>query len=331
MYVKIRANIVITRASDGKTIRFSGFSSIEAVHDIFKINSSAKISIPLSARLNYKDTRKPESVQTANVFSRGDKVEIWLGYDDDLKLEFTGFIKRVNFTKPLEIECEGFEYLLREAVKSKSWKSVSLTEVLQYIIEGTGIALRSDIPEMTFDKFVIGANLTRLEALQQVKEQYGLTVTLWNNEMYAGLAYTRKLATVKYRLGENTIKDNELKYRIADDVKLKVKAVWVRPDNTKVEVEVGDSAGSQRTLFFYNVSSEDELKRIAAEEVQKYRYSGYEGKITTFLQPFALPFMAGEIEDVKYPERSGTYYITKTTVKADSGGARRTVEFTVKL
>jgi len=41
--------------------------------------------------------------------------------------------------------------------------------------------------------------------------------------------------------------------------------------------------------------------------------------------------MKGKLIDPKYQERDGTYYITKTTVKADARGGRRTVEFTVKL
>lgn len=331
MYVKVKAHITIVRAVDGKSISFTGFNAIEIERDIFKINSSAKITIPLSARLNYAGSRKPESVQTANIFSRGDRVEIMLGYDDDLRLEYQGFIKRVNFTKPLEIECEGFEYLLKSPIETRTWQSVKLREVLQYIIAGTGIVLFDDTPDITFDKFIIGASLNRLQALQMVKDKYGLTVYLKGNELYAGLAYTRNEGSVNYKIGFNTIKDGQLKYRVADDVTLKIKAVWIRPDNTKVEVEVGDPSGSQRTLFFYDVSSETELKRIAAEEMQKYKYSGYEGKITTFLRPFAIPGMKGVIADSLYPERDGTYYITKTTVKVDTGGARRAVDFTIKL
>lgn len=330
MYVKVKAQIVITRASDGKRVSFSGFNAIEVVRDIFTINSSAKINIPLSARLKHGGNTT-ESVQTADVFNRGDKVEIRLGYDDDLRLEFEGYIKRLNFSKPLQIECEGCEFLLRSPMPTKTWAKTTLTEVLNYIIDGTGIELYDEMPDISFDDFVIGANLDRLQTLQQVKEKYGLTVYFEGNKLYAGLAYTRNNGTVKYELGTNTLKDDQLKYRSADDVALKIKAVWIRPDNTKLEAEVGDPSGSLRTLHFYNVSSVDELKRIATEEMQKYKYSGYEGKIITFAQPFALPAMKGEIVDKSYPERNGTYYITKTTVKADTGGVRRTVEFTIKL
>jgi hypothetical protein len=329
-YFKLRGRIEITK-KDGKRIVFNAFNEIDIERDIFKINSSCKIKIPTSAHLVYNDKKAFESVQSAKQFERGDKVNVWLGYDDDLRLEYEGFISRINYKTPLEIECEGYEFLLRSPCETKTWSKTTMKEVLQYIIKSTEITLSELVPDVSFTKFIIPANMTRLEALQMVKENYGMTIYFTGSELYAGLAYIVDKGTVKYRLGWNTIKDDELKYRNADDVSLKIKAVWIKPDNTKIEAEVGDPKGSVRTLFFYNVESKEALKKLAAEEIKKYKYSGYEGKITTFLQPFAEPGMKGELSDPKYREREGTYYITKTIVKAGMSGGRRTVEFTIKL
>ena len=331
MYVKLRGHFEIVRKSDNKKISFDAFHSVECEHDIFKINQPAKFSIPTSARLVYKDKKVGESVQTATQFSRGDKISIWLAYNNDFKLELEGFIYRINYKTPLEIECEGYEFQLRRPCETKTWAKTTMLEVLNYIIKGTDIVLSDNIPAINFTKYIIPANITCLEALQVLKEKYGVAVFFMGKTLYAGLAYVIDNGTVKYKLGYNTINADDLKYRNADDVSLKIKAVWIKPDNTKVEAEVGDKEGSQRTLFFYNVSSLSELKKLATEEIKKYKYSGYEGKITTFLQPFATVGMKGKLSDTKYQERDGTYYITKTTVKADKGGGRRTVEFTVKL
>lgn len=330
MYLKPSGHIEIIRA-DGRKLSFDAFHSVEIERDIFKINSSCKIQIPISSRLEYKGKGYTESVQTAKQFARGDKISVWLGYGDNLKLEFSGFIYRLNYKTPLEVECEGYEFLLRSPCETKTWSETNLKTVLEYIIKDTDIVLSDKVPEMNFTKYIIPANMTKLEALQVVKEKYGIAVFFMEKTLYAGLAYVIDLGTVKYKLGWNTIKDDELKYRNADDVRLKIKAVWIKPDNTKLEAEVGDPEGSQRTLFFYNVSSKSELEKLAKEEMKKYKYSGYEGKITTFLQPFAQPGMKGILQDPKYSEREGTYYITKVKVKSDKGGGRRTVEFTVKL
>ncbi len=330
MYVKLQGHIEIIRA-DGKKLYFDAFNSIEIDLDMFKINSSCKIKIPTSARLEYKGKEFTESVQTAKQFARGDKVSVWLGYNGDLKLEFTGFIYRLNYKTPLEIECEGYEFLLRSSCETKTWAKTNLKEVLQYLTKGTSIVLNDKIPDIAFLKYIIPANTTKLEELQKIKEKYGITIFFVHDNLYAGLAYILDLGTVKYKLGWNTIKDDELKYRNADDVRLKIKAVWIKPNNTKVEAEVGDPEGSLRTLFFYDVSSKSELEKLAKEEMKKYKYSGYEGKITTFLQPFAQPGMKGILMDPKYAEKDGTYYITGVKTKADKGGGRRTVSFTIKL
>lgn len=329
MYVKLTGHFKIERA-DGRKLTFTAWHSVEIELDMDKINSSCKIKIPASARLQFKGD-SGRNIQSAKEFNRGDKITVKLGYDNELMTEFTGFISRVNFTSPCEIECEGYEFLLRSPCETKTWAKTNMKEVLQYIIKDTEIVLSNDVPDVNFTKFIIPANMTKLEALQMVKEKYGMTIFFDGSLLYAGLAYVLDNGTVKYKLGWNTIKDNELKYRNAEDVSLKIKAVWIKPDNTKIEAEVGDPKGNQRTLFFYNVSSKSELEKLAKEEIQKYKYSGYEGKITTFLQPFAKPGMKGILSDPKYSERDGTYYITKVTTKADKGGGRRTVDFTIKI
>lgn len=330
MYIRLQGHIKIT-TGQGRVINFDTFNSVEIERDLFRINTTCKIRIPTSARLEYKGVIQEEKVQSARSFQRGDRITVSLGYNGRLEREFTGFIYRINYATPLEIECEGYEYLLRSGCETKSWAKTTLKEVAGYLIGGTDITLDEKLPDVAFTKFIIPSGTTRLAVFQELKDRYGLTVYFNEDKLYCGLAYAQDFGQVKYRLGWNTIRDNELKYRDADDVCLKVKAIWIKPDNTKIEAEVGDKGGSQRTLFFYNVDSKAELERIAKEEIQKYKYSGYEGKITTFLIPFAKPGMKAELDDPKYNERKGTYYITATKVKADTGGGRRTVQFTIKL
>ena len=86
-----------------------------------------------------------------------------------------------------------------------------------------------------------------------------------------------------------------------------------------------------RTAFFYDVSSKKDLERIATEELERYKYSGYEGKITTFIQPFAMPGMVAVLEDTRYNERNGNYYIIGTKAKFGLSGARRIIELGIKV
>jgi len=331
MYFKLKGYIEITRAKDGRIFSFYGFNSVEIEFDIFKINQSCKIKIPTSLRLVNKNDTVENSVQTASQFSRGDRIKVWLGYDTNLKLEFEGFIYRLNYKTPLEIECEGYEYQLRRACETKTWKTTTVKEVLKYLITDTDIIIDKNVADIQLVKYVIKAGMNKLEALQDLKDNTRTECFFMGNSLYVGLAYTVVNGTVKYKLGYNTINADDLKYRNADDTQVKVKAIYVKPDGTKVEVSVGDKDGQEHIVKSKNISNLDALQGFAGSVLQKYKYSGYEGKIKTFLQPYAKPGMKAIITDPKYDERKGTFYITKTKVVADRSGGRRDIEISIKL
>lgn len=292
------------------------------------LGSKANIKIPVTAYLKNEGEKKT-AVETAKQFSPGDFVTINMGYDSAFNEEFFGFVKRVNFTTPVEIECEDWVYMLRKRNYVKSWQQTTLSEVLNYLIAGTGLTLSNNVPEVNFKNFQLNTN--GADALQKIKDEYGLTVYFYGGELYAGLAYAVQRGTVKYRLRYNVIEDNNLTWRRAEDVELKIKAVCIRKDNTKIEAEVGDNDGDQRTLYFYDVENLSQLEQLAQEELQKYKYDGYEGKITTFLQPFCDIAYVAELEDTVYPERNGNYFVHTIEVKYGMNGARRIVHLGLKI
>ena len=259
MLVKLNCKIEI-ETKDNKKLSFTAVNNCEIERSIYNLGSTAKIKIPASARLTTKGDKISESVQSGKQFARGDKISISLGYDDKLENEFKGFIYRVNFTTPLEIECEGYEFQLRKPADVKVFESTTLKDLLTWAANGTDITLSDHIPKINFTNYVIPAGKSKLDVVQDVKDKYGLTTYFTENLLYCGLSYIPDYGEVKYSLGVNTIKDNELKYRNADDVKLKVKAIWAKKDNTKIEAHVGDDDGQERTLFFFNVSSKEELQ-----------------------------------------------------------------------
>ena len=121
-----------------------------------------------------------------------------------------------------------------------------------------------------------------------------------------------------------------MKYQLANDVKLKVKAICYYKDGTKIEGEIGEEGGETKTLYYYDVKDAKELKTLAGEELKRYSFDGYRGKIETFLFPFSLPGMVAELDDPVYQERNGTYFIESTEVSFSTQGARRTVELGIK-
>jgi hypothetical protein len=145
------------------------------------------------------------------------------------------------------------------------------------------------------------------------------------------LAYTQKPGDVKYSLAWNVI-EHDLKFRDESDTDLKVKAIGIKPDNTRVEVEVGDKNGAQRTIHSYTVYDKAGLEKFAREEMQKMKFTGFEGTLTTFLYPYAEPLMTADLKDPQYGERrAGLYVVDSVLTEFGTQGARREVELGKKV
>lgn len=112
-------------------ISIGSFKPFKGVHDISIKKSlgnyadTAILKLPLTARLMEAGNPQTQSVLTAHQFNVGDKVIIELGYNNKLQREFVGFIRRINMAAPLEIECEGYAYQLREKRINKSWEETT--------------------------------------------------------------------------------------------------------------------------------------------------------------------------------------------------------------
>jgi hypothetical protein len=313
---------------------FNRVHAVKVKRSIHTLGSTASIKIPATAYFVQEGEPKT-AVETAKQFKAGDKVEINLAYNEDYQTEFVGFVKRINYAFPVEVECEDYIYWLKKKDIKTSWPKTSLKEVLQFIIADThdDIKLSGQIPNVEFTEFEINSNAA--DALQKIKDHYGLTIYFeTDGTLYAGLSYVPNKGIIKYQINGdkcNIIKGNQLKYRLADDIRLKVKAVHIKADNTKIEAELGDEDGEQRTLFFYDVENMADLEKLAQQEIDKLKFDGYDGKITTFLQPYAEPGYIADLSDSIYADRSGEYYIESTEVNFNTGGARRIVEIGIKV
>jgi hypothetical protein len=311
---------------------FNRANSVEIVKSTELLTDTATIKLPLSAVL--VDNDKRSQVEIAKLIKVGDKVEVKAWYDgyEVHTTQFSGYVKRLNYQMPVEIECEDATYLLRRKNINKSWKETTLKEVLNEILSGTGLTLKGDVPSIELEPFYI-KNATAAFTLQKLKDEFGLTIYLDGDKLYCGLAYTEDKGSVIYNLtGENTnvIKSGDLKYRAKEDIRMKVKAIAVQGDNSRLEVELGDEDGALRTLHFYNIKSLDVLKKLAKQEIEKYKFDGYEGSLLTFLIPAPVPGMTAVLNDPKF-DRSGSYYIKGVKTTMTTSGARHSVEIGVKL
>jgi hypothetical protein len=149
--------------------------------------------------------------------------------------------------------------------------------------------------------------------------------------LYVGLEeINNKAGKVSYRLGYNTADVNSLKYQHEDDVRLKVVAKTTQKNGNKEIYTTGDGDGEVREI----IVKPDELqkvKAIANDYLQRFKYTGYKGSLTGFLEPYCEPNYTCKIIDKHFEERNGNYFVHAVEVNYGMGGGRRIVELTKKL
>lgn len=319
--------------------RFTQVNEVRIEKSWMELGDRCEIRLPKHVRIETLETKTLE-----DFIAVGDAVSVKLWYDGHpVHEEFNGYIRRISPTFPFELECEDHIHFLRKTHVKKTWKisdKATLKTVVKYLIDevnkqypSAGITLSANLPDVTFSEgLVIEQGNTAATALQKIKEEFGLVSYFKGRELFTGLAYTQDFGTVKYSLAWNVI-SNDLKYRSEDDTQLRVRAIGMKSDNTKVKADdVGDIDGELRTLHFYNVSDKAQLKKLAEEELKRLKYTGYEGSIDTFLYPYAEPLMHAELSDPEYGDsRSGTYVIDSVKTQFGAYGTRRTVELGIKL
>ncbi|MBA3899526.1 MAG: hypothetical protein H0X62_04820 [Bacteroidetes bacterium] len=314
--------------------RFKGCTELTIKKSIFQYADTGILTLPASAVLK-QEGALTESVQTARQFKVGDKVSIELGYDGKLRNEFKGFVKQVNFTTPAEIELEGYSWILRNKKNiKKSWRTTTLKEVLEEVVKGTEIKLHSKIPDLPLKNLVLN-NASGTQVLDYLIDLLKGTLTAFflDDVLYVGLTYMDIAeTTVKYKLGWNTINDDDLKHKNKEDVKVNAVFQFKDEDGKKVEEGAGPKdATITRFEKLSAVTDKKHLKEIAEAKLRQESYDGFEGTISTHLQPFCQPGFRAEIESPRYKEKEGTYFATSVETSYGQGGGKRKVEIGIKL
>jgi hypothetical protein len=298
-------------------------------------SDTATIKLPSVCRLkreadSYAEFKAIRS-QTALQFREGMTVKVYAGYNGENDLRFSGFVRRVRLSVPVEIECEGYTYPLRKKVDfSKAYKNTTVRKILEDVVAGTGIKLSDDIPHVPIEK-VTFQNISGLQVLEWFKQKCLLTVNFNHDTLYVGLRPIQPRQTVKFSLGWNVINDNDLTFEdnkeLAD---VRVEIGGKQKDGT-LAVEVFGQKDGQSVKLGTLLRDPDSLKAIAEQQKRSIVNRGYEGSMTTFLQPFCEPGMGAEIDDMKYPERKGRYLITGIDGDFSSAGGRQKIKIGYSL
>lgn len=299
---------------------FDFVNAVEITRDTEKLTTEAKITMPKKVKWDKADKIPVK---------RGDSVKISLGYDDNLQTAFVGYVRDVGFKTPIVITCEGEMFKLKQMpTKKKAYRSVSL----ETLLKDQGIGYRLNIMgEQALGAYRVTAD-TVAALLGKLSEQGIRSFFRYEDDtpvLYCGVLFERDTRPAQvFKTGLNIISDQSLQQQKAENMRLRVKAVSLMPDNKKIKVEVGDADGEHRTLHTYN-KTESELKAWAEQEIKRLKRDGLTGSFTTFGHTLVdcLDAIGIVIDGVK----SGVYQVKKNVVKYGDSGYRQEITLGLRV
>ena len=299
---------------------FDFVNAVEITRDTEKLTTEAKIIMPKKVKWDKADKIPVK---------RGDSVKISLCYDDNLQTAFVGYVRDVGFKTPIVITCEDEMFKLKQMpTKKKAYRSVSL----ETLLKDQGISYRLNIMgEQALGAYRVTAD-TVAALLGKLSEQGIRSFFRYENGapvLYCGVLFERDTRPAQvFKTGLNIISDQSLQQQKAENMRLRVKAVSLMPDNKKIKVEVGDADGEHRTLHTYN-KTESELKAWAEQEIKRLKRDGLTGSFTTFGHTLVdcLDAIGIVIDGVK----SGVYQVKKNVVKYGDSGYRQEITLGLRV
>lgn len=310
--LKLSARIEIT--GEKKWV-FEKITACEIVRDSEALTTTCKLTLP--RKVKWKG-------ETSNPIKRGDKISVWLGYDDNLQLAFTGYVLRKGFKAPIVILCEDEMFMLKQTpCVKKSYKNVDI----QTLLKDQGLPYDIKVlGEQNIGQYRVNfENVSELLAhLKENNIRTFFRVEDGKPVLYCGVLFNHgnEMRQV-FATGINIISDSSLDEQKAEDVKIKLKVVSLQSDNKKkIKVEVGDADGEKRTLHCYG-KTETEAKAWGEQELERLKRDGLTGSFQTFGHVLldVLDVIGIKIDG----ERKGKYQVQKNTITFGSSGFRQDI------
>lgn len=290
--------------------------------------------------------------------------------DTETPTIFSGYVAKVGAGMPIELEIENNMWLLKQIpMKNQSFKvGTSLESILTEALAGTNFTVNYlTSTTITFDNMLLSVNNeTVAQFLARLRKDYFLYSYFRGNELRVGsLVYIEDEAKEKiFKFQENIIDGGDLKYNRKDDIVLSAVASnhvqeltgkttkdgKAKTRNKRIEVlvtlkndkviskivgkgEKPDPAveGERRTFTFPFAKTNEELIKLATEQLQKYYYSGFKGSFTTFGFPFVVFGDNANIQNDILPEQNGIYKIKAVEYTGGIGGLRQKITLDYKL
>ena len=274
-----------------------------------------------------------DSKKVKEVFRRGDKIEIYLcyGMDEDLKLEFTGYIDKVSADYPITLSLEDEMWKLKQIPVNFASKNIKLNEFIKKFITNYPVDIDVDVSlgAVRFSKVTFG------EVLKELQDQFSLYAFIRNGKLTIAKPYSDVTDEIPAFDLERDCVSNDLNYLSKDERLVKIigqsmqeiaKAVKKKEKDKKLKFEFGDADAGSTINWTFNVKTLKDLEKEVKRMYNDWKKEGWDGSFTTFGFPSVQHGQKNKLTSSLYEDRSGTYYIDRIKKKFSKDGFRQEIE-----
>lgn len=335
MFAVVKVHIKIIRAVSGKEISFNYVNSFTVNTSTKTFTDTAKIVIP--RKLSHK------GVSITELIRRGDKIEIWAGWEQNgaklqvvdwggvkffgksgTNLLFKGYITSVGTGTPLTIDCENEAWELKQIkLPAKHYARLSLKDFVNEFMSD----YQTEIVDIELWEVIINKEVTLSEVFSYFMKNYPLSFFFREGKFFGVLTSSMMsksgaVKTVKFAKGVNIAKES-LQYTLAEDVKLQIIAKTILKDNTKLEwkepVDLKDC--EVRTFFVPSAKTLADLEQYAKNMLETFKIDKMTGSITACAIPYVRKGDIIHLFDDEFPERNDKKFFAEAVNYSLSTGS----------
>lgn len=274
-----------------------------------------------------------DSKKIKEFFRRGDKVEIYLcyGMDEDLKLEFSGYIDKVSADFPIRILLEDEMWKLKQIPVNFAAKDIKLNDFIKKFITKYPVDIDVDLSlgAVRFSKVTFG------EVLKKLQDDFSIYSFIRNGKLTIAKPYSDVTDDIPAFDLERDCVSNDLNYLSRDERLVKIigqsmqtlaKAVKKREKDKKLKFEFGDSDASSTINWTFSVTNLKDLEREVRRMYNDWKKEGWDGSFATFGFPKLQHGQKVKLTSSLYEDRAGIYYIDGLKKSFSNGGFRQVPE-----
>lgn len=301
--------------------------SCEIIRDAYILVSTCKLVLPKNIKWNGSRTVP---------IQLGDKIKVYLGYDNNMEIAFEGYITKVGLKYPLTIDCEDEMYKLKT-------KEMDYTLLKGGIDNGDLLNTFTELPvrsvRFTINEYFRNSNNSVAGFLSYVKsfypDCYFFRMLDGENTLICLNSFTPNINDVfpqhVYDDSINIISTEGLEVYNPIKNSTYVCIHVLAGENTKREkIERGVKDNANKKYIYHKwISDIEGANRIADYIIERENQTRLKGSFETFGGKLAWPF---DIAAIKIcGEKIGKYIIKKNVITFSNKGFRQQIFLDVKI